>query len=1327
MVTDDHTQRANVHGRVGRAVLVPYMGKSPRADRSELSLLEVRGGTYVNDWFKALAIRDGFVVIDDLPAGDYELYFKQTGRFVHVRLTAGQDGPGYVVGAVRRLEVRNPLPLQIMDVSAGAGKVTVRLANASKYARVHVLATRYMPEYAVYSRLGAIALPEPGVIGIAPPRSMYQAGRNIGDEYRYILERKYAAKYPGNMLSRPELLLNPWAIRSTDAGVQAAQAGSSFVGGADRGPGSRFYGTGGKAAQRAAGNFANYDFLPAGSAVLLNLTPDDNGVVVIDRKDLGDHQQLHVVAVDPENLACREVSLPEQKLAPRNLALIAGLDPAGTFAEKKQVSVIRKGGKLTLADIGSSGFEVYDTLAKVHKLYVTLSGNSDLVEFGFITGWDKLTAEQKREKYSKYACHELSFFLYHKDPEFFRTVIKPYLVNKKDKTYLDHWLIGEALGGYLQPWPHEQLNIVEQILLGRRIATERAAAARFVQDRYDLIPPDVERFNHLFDTALKAGALETTDAYGWEKAQEKLKSDLAAAKPEGAAVAESAGRIALANGAFAYRQSGGGRGAPAADRPAPAATAAPMAPQAAARARKALSEQEDTLGRQPGELKELAKKLQAFDESNALALRQLARDADKRGRVEQLYRKLDKTREWVENNYYHLPIDQQNASLVTVQGFWADYAAHQGNGPFLSAKFAEAGRNFTEMMLAMAVLDLPFTAPEHKSAFEGRAFTLDAAGDLIAFHKEIKPVPAAADKTPILVSQNFFRHGDRYRYENNEKLDKFVTDEFLVHVVYGCHMVVTNPTSSRQKLDVLLQVPVGAIPVLAGRDTRSVHLVLDPYRTTTLEYYFYFPAPGEFAHYPVSVARDEKHVASAPAVKLKVVEKLSKLDTSSWDYVSQHGSDDQVARFIADNNMNRHDLSRIAFRMRDKQFSQRVLAMLARRHLYDQTLWSYGIYHNDLEPMRQFLQHADAFVGQCGPALASRLLTIDPVIRKSYQHVEYSPLVNARAHKLGTRRQIVNDRLLGQHHALMAVLSCRPALDDDDLMAVTYYMLLQDRIEEALAFFSRVAPAKLATRLQYDYFDAYMDFFTPGLATAQKVAGQYKDYPVDRWRNIFANVAAQLDEIAGKGAKVIDAEDRTQQQTKLAADAPSLDFKVEARKVTVDYRNLESATVNYYLMDIELLFSRQPFVKEYAGQFAYIRPNATATIKLPADKTSYAFDLPKEFHNANVMVEIVAAGVKKSQAYYANSLNVQVASEYGQVRVAHADTGKALPKVYVKVYARLRNGQVKFYKDGYTDLRGLFDYTSLNTNELDIVEQFSLLILSPDHGAVVREAGPPKR
>jgi len=67
---------------------------------------------------------------------------------------------------------------------------------------------------------------------------------------------------------------------------------------------------------------------------------------------------------------------------------------------------------------------------------------------------------------------------------------------------------------------------------------------------------------------------------------------------------------------------------------------------------------------------------------------------------------------------------------------------------------------------------------------------------------------------------------------------------------------------------------------------------------------------------------------------------------------------------------------------------------------------------------------------------------------------------------------------------------------------------------------------------------------------------------------------------------------------------------------------------------------------------------------------------------------------------------------------------KPLPKTYVKVYAKI-GGQVKFYKDGYSDLRGKFDYASSTSLQVETVESFSLLVMSTTHGAIAREAKAP--
>src|SRR5581483_1171293 len=138
---------------------------------------------------------------------------------------------------------------------------------------------------------------------------------------------------------------------------------------------------------------------------------------------------------------------------------------------------------------------------------------------------------------------------------------------------------------------------------------------------------------------------------------------------------------------------------------------------------------------------------------------------------------------------------------------------------------------------------------------------------------------------------------------------------------------------------------------------------------------------------------------------------------------------------------------------------------------------------------------------------------------------------------------------------------------------------------------------------------------------------------------------------------------------------------------------------------------------------------------------------------ANVLVEILGAGLRKAQTYHANTLKLTLAESYGRLEVRDDAQNKVVSKAYVKVYARLHNGTVRYFKDGYTDLRGRFDYASLNSSEspapvrpmggggsgegmnyqmlspseLGEVERFAILLVSDAHGADVREVDAPAR
>jgi hypothetical protein len=1329
---DQSTYPGSLHGRVGDTLTLPYLGKLNEPARSELSLLELRGETYVADRFENLAIRKGLLNIEKLPAGDYDLLLKQTGSRVRVRVVSGEKQGAYILGQQRQLETRPLAAVQIESISTDKDKLAIRLQNSSKYARVHVFATRYLPDYSAYGHLSQVRDSEPSVFMPGSAESVYLTGRNIGDEYRYIIDRKYAKKYPGNSLDRPSLLLNPWAVRSTETGEQLAEGGDMLKAAG---------GFAGSNAQRGAHtsesspttgvSFADLDFLAHASAVLLNLAPDKDGLISIDRAAIGSHQQLHVVAVDPLNTTFRQISLPETSTVLLDLRLLTALNPDQHFTQQKQVSVIPAGQPFVLADITTSKFEAYDSLARIYGLYNTLTHDGNLAEFGFLLNWPKLKPEEKQAQYSKYASHELSFFLSRKDPEFFQQVIRPYLANKKDKTFVDHWLLADALEDYRQPWKHGQLNTAERVLLAQRINGERPITARQIADQFSLLPPNIDRTIHLFDTAVKGSALETADTFGLKDAAKK-------AMPEEAAMRFKAG-----------------------DGPA-AGAAAPMAmpaapPAAKERLGRLADKQMESLRAENEQVEKSKQAAQAKDgksrrnaEMDAKGEMKKAQDelfferAD-RDQVRQLYRKLDQTMEWAENNYHHRTIDQQNADLITVGAFWRDYAGHDPAQPFFTRNLADASRNFPEMLLALSVLDLPFEPGKHTTKFDGVKMTLTPASPMVIYHEEIKPAKPAEGAAPILVSQNLYKLSDRYRQENGEQVDKFVTEEFVIHTVYGCQVVVTNPTSARQKLSVLLQIPRGAIPVLNSQATRTAHVTLEPYHTQTIDYHFYFPTAGKFPHYPVHVSKNEDLIAFAQPFTFNVVDKPTKIDTESWEYVSQYASNDEVLKFLSAHNINSLNLEKIAFRMREPAFFSAAIQLLTQRHVYQHTLWSYSLMHNVPSAAREFLQYADQIVNECGGRLVSPLLTVDPVARHTFEHLEYKPLVNARAHSLGKHRQILNNRFFAQYHQLLKELGYERQLNDDDILAVTYYLLLQDRTEESLATFGRVNADRLATRLQYDYCSAYLDFFTDETQKARAIAIKYAKHPVDRWRNAFAAITMQLDEIDGRGPTPVDSEDRNQQQTQLAASEPNFDFQVEAKQIVLNYQNLEAVQVNFYLMDVELLFSRNPFVQQFSGQFSSIRPNLSEVVglkpvgvagKIPdlakegapaAMQGTIKIPLPKSLHNTNVLVEITGGGQTKSQAYYSHSLAVQTIETYGQVRVTQATGSSPVAKAYVKVYAQTSDGQVRFYKDGYTDLRGRFDYASLNTNELDNVQKFSLLILSDEHGALVREANPPKR
>ena len=157
----------------------------------------------------------------------------------------------------------------------------------------------------------------------------------------------------------------------------------------------------------------------------------------------------------------------------------------------------------------------------------------------------------------------------------------------------------------------------------------------------------------------------------------------------------------------------------------------------------------------------------------------------------------------------------------------------------------------------------------------------------------------------------------------------------------------------------------------------------------------------------------------------------------------------------------------------------------------------------------------------------------------SYEHLEYEPLVNARAFQLGDKRQILNSSADRQYRALLWSLCHKPARTANDTLAIVYHLLLQERVDEARALFTSLPPPPGSktvadsaaasdagagvtwTVMQYDYIAAYLAFYAgddASLAVAQRVADSYAQLPLAQWKPKFEAVAAQLAEYRGDDA-----------------------------------------------------------------------------------------------------------------------------------------------------------------------------------------------------------------
>ena len=1293
------------------------------------------------------------VRVEGLAPGDYELKPRLGGAARTIRVVAAQPkalgGAGLVASERRGFEdAASMRPPRVAGFAAKGGAARVRLADAGPDARLHVVARRTVPAARPDGGADGLRLEWPlsflapaGWTWPAPAGVDAVSGVRMDDEARYVLERRSLPPRIGNMLDTPSVLVSPWSPSAAPTGEVAGRGGGSFGAAADGARGqalARFKNSRGAEGALAAGNAApapSPDFLAEPAVVLPNLAPDADGVVEFPLAALRGAHDLALVCAEGPLLSRLDVRLPSRPIAARDLRLRSELDADATWTQRKSAAPMAAGDELPASADASTSWQAYATVGDLYRLFQAVGPLPEFAEFSFVAEWADLPRDRRLELYGSHACHELDILLAFADPDFFADVVVPRLREKRRLDFVDTWLLGGDVSAWLEPGVFEGLSLPEKALAVRAspgakapppaAAALAASLARRAKDRDEANARSADLSDTLFARAL--GALGAPEAFAADAVGDRVLALGAARRsfnmpnpppaPAGLAVDEEDADWAM--------EEDYGDDFFAADEEEPSRALAAEAVRYSA----------------------------ADYPRNRAADKFAGLGADLSARAAQpaFRRNAPETREWRESGWWHRMAWKKPCGTEIGDGFWADVFAAGSARTVLSPRVAEAaapGASFAERMFALAVSGLPFKGPGVSLA-EGKdgAPVFRAASPALLFRQVAERAAGDAAADPLLAVQRFFDPADPTETRDGETWEKNVPADgaFYAGRPYGLRTVLSNPTGRERTVSVLVQIPEGAMPLGGAAATRERAVRIAPYGSWKDETAFYFPLAEDkpLPVQPAGVVERGAPAGRAAPFACRVEAGPPPPDKDSWAWIARNGSPDDVLAFLRTRNLlkDADTLSRVAWRAAaDKGFFEAAAAALDGRAVPDRPadLLRQAFRHGDRARIAEWMaagddedDHADYrwTLDTFGPFFLSRLVARDAQDAGDFEHAEFRPLIHARAHPFGDRAPD-NEYLRRYWTDLLERIAHESEPDPDDRLLAAVCLYSMDRPDDALAQLEAAARAFGADEgdLVRDWFVAYAAFCAGEPEKAEALAAAHADWPLEPWRGRWRELAAQLAEIRGAA--------REDAAAAAAAAAPG--SAPELPRAGLDVSEPEPGVVagtggaggvlRAWPVDVESLFSSKPFDAPGGGASAtFVRPAWETPIPAAGDGGEWKIALPPELAARDLALEATGAdGASKASLLHApSSLRVQTSVPRGELVVRGPD-GAPVPGAYVKVFARAASGgPAAFHKDGYTDLRGVFDYASVSARPNVAGLEFSVLVLRPGFGSRILRVSAP--
>jgi hypothetical protein len=1253
-----------VNRNLGDVVRIPFIADNPRKPPS----IYVYDKDYISD-FSANAKYEGYyITIEGLPAGDFICHIRDVQNAdINICISTGltlDTGLGsYVISENRVLGISEDMPLNIIDVIGNRKEgYTVKLQGVNELTRVHLVAVVNVPAFNLFGFLSSPNAP-PTYIEFEQPVSAYLPATALASEYNYIINRKSSPQSFGNLLPRPTLAAHLWSAQNAPIRTKDPK---KYV--ADREVINKMkskYAANldnfGVAAKRKEGDSTSLEFLGVSSKVIFNIRPEIDGDVATISIPKDFYSHEH-------NLV-QVLAVDDDNTALRNVILEEHVDPI----QRTDVRL-------------NPGLDSSKHYAETRKVVCLRSPGDEYIIEDFSTA-EYEPYEALDEPYNLYRAvgtkrevfvqfeplvhwHEISD---EEKLEFYDCYacneVNLFLFNK-DRDFFDKVCVSVIQN-------KTQKTFMDDYVLGVELK------------KYTKL----NRFSKLnvLEKILLCYTLEDPDFSAKTLAWIREKAELTDIDPRNMDKLFNMGIDSVQLGV-------------------------------------------QELDKQMLKAEKSARNIQTLSTDGDLVEKITSLDAIRKSGIfggSEEY--MSMTRQYAEATYYGVDSQSQTADLISPNRFWADYGSfllEKLPGGFVSEWFQIATSSLNEMLLALAVLDVPLFAEAPEKVIEGNGVVkVVATNPVILYLREL--IETERTTSAVNVSTNYFDPTQIKHVVDGEMQDKFI-EQFTTGRVFGCSVVVTNVSSVPQQVEVLCQVPTGSIPCgVQCFQTQCYLQDLPPFGTYRREFYFYWPSPGTFSHFPPHVNKNGKTIGSGGGLdKIEVTVEEVEKDTTSWKYISNIAEDDDVLDFL-ENSAEAADVSleRICWRCKEPAFFMKAVNILRQRRIYNDQIWAYSLISDkEGKALGEFLAQNAEFRDYCGPALSGDLTTIDLEAVRDWQVMEFWPLLNPRTHSFAMDYQefkyYYNDFL----NLIAFTSSSVQEISVKDKLIFASYLLVRNKVDEAKKLFDGINPEDTAAhKIIYDYFDVYFAYMMNETKKAAKISESYVDrnmpnFMKQKFQDVLNAIAESKDPTLSDAIFLEEEERFRQEQMK-----PYVSFEVVDGKINIEYRNIEGATVNFYKTELEILFSAHPFQESNTG-YKLVQPNDSIVLMdLDPNSNSKEIRLPEDYQEQNTIIQIITDTLEVVDLYNDHNLDIHLAEDEGELRVLDSETGRPVEGAYCKVYgqSRINPEEAEFFKDGYTDLRGRFDYRALSTDQLCQVSKLSILIQTEERGSLIKECDVP--